>query len=184
MGNAIVDTEGAPFTLEVLIDSQVFERILAPYVTNLKSLGIAATIRQVDPPQYQARQNNFDFDVILEAFSFSATPLDGLTQFYGSKAADQPGSRNFSGVREPAVDAALAKLPTVASRAELMTITRVIDRVVRAKHYWTPAWYLANHRTAYWDIFGHPATKPDYDFAPEATWWFDAARAKAIGYSA
>jgi microcin C transport system substrate-binding protein len=184
MGNAIVDTEGAPFTLEVLIDSQVFERILAPYVTNLKSLGIAATIRQVDPPQYQARQNNFDFDVILEAFSFSATPLDGLTQFYGSKAADQPGSRNFSGVREPAVDAALAKLPTVASRAELMTITRVIDRVVRAKHYWTPAWYLANHRTAYWDIFGHPATKPDYDFAPETTWWFDAARAKAIGYSA
>jgi microcin C transport system substrate-binding protein len=183
MGTDIIDEEGAPFEIEVLIDASVYERILLPFANNLKALGISAIVRQVDPAQYTARENNFDYDIVMEAFSFTPTPLDELDQFYSSRSADQGGSRNYSGVREPAVDAALAKLPTVDSREALMTITRVIDRVVRAKHYWIPAWYLANHRTAYWDIFGHPATKPDYGFYPETTWWFDGDRAKAIGYS-
>jgi microcin C transport system substrate-binding protein len=183
MGNQIVDEEGAPLEVEFLIEADVYVRILSPYLTNLKALGIDASIRQVDPAQYQSRENGSDFDIILGAFSLSATPIDGLDQFYGSKAADQPGSRNYSAVREPAVDAALAKLPSVDTREGLMTVTRSIDRVIRAQHYWIPAWYLANHRTAYWDIFGHPATKPDYAFTPEATWWFDADKAKAIGYT-
>jgi microcin C transport system substrate-binding protein len=183
MGDQLVDSEGAPFELEILYDAQVFERILLPFSNAMKTLGVTATIRQVDPAQYTQRTNAFDFDIIMEAFSFSPTPLDGLDQFYASKAADQPGSRNYAGIREPALDAAIALLPTVDSREKLVTITRVIDRVVRAKHYWLPAWYLANHRTAYWDIFGHPATKPDYGFYPETTWWFDQDRAKAIGYS-
>ncbi len=181
--NTIVDEEGAPLEIEFLIDAQVYERILAPFVANLKALGVAATIRQVDPTQYQARQTSFDYDIVLEAFSFPATPLDGLPQFYGSKSADQGGSRNYSAIKEPAVDAALAKLPSVATREDLITLTRVIDRVVRAKHYWIPAWYLANHRTAYWDIFGHPPAKPDFSFTPETTWWFDKDRAQAIGYT-
>ncbi|MEJ0011855.1 MAG: extracellular solute-binding protein [Bauldia sp.] len=183
MGTDIVDEEGAPFEIEVLIDASVYERILTPFANNLKALGISAIVRQVDPAQYTARENNFDYDIVLEAFSFSPTPLDGLDQFYSSKAADQGGSRNYSGVREPAIDAALAKLPTVDSREDLLTITHVIDRVVRAKHYWIPAWYLANHRLAYWDVFGHPAAKPDYAFYPEAWWWFDKDRAQAIGYT-
>jgi microcin C transport system substrate-binding protein len=183
MGTDLVDEEGAPFEIEVLIDASVYERILLPFANNLKALGISAVVRQVDPTQYTARENGFDFDIVLEAFSFSPTPLDGLDQFYSSKAADQGGSRNYSGIREPVIDAALALLPSVDSREKLMTITHLIDRVVRAKHYWIPAWYLANHRTAYWDIFGHPPTKPDYGFYPETTWWFDQDRAKAIGYS-
>ena len=183
IGTDIVDDEGAPFEVEFLVDAQVFERILTPYTANLKALGIAATVREVDPAQYQARQNAFDFDIIMEAFTLSATPIEGLQQFYASKAADQEGSRNYSGVKEPAVDAALARLSSVASRDDLIAITRTIDRVVRAKHSWTPAWYLADHRTAYWDIFGHPARKPDYAFSPETTWWFDRDRAEAIGYT-
>jgi microcin C transport system substrate-binding protein len=183
VGNAIVDEEGAPFEIEILIDAQVFERILAPYVENLRALGIDASIRQVDPAQYQARTNDFDFDMIMEAFSFSPTPLDGLQQFYGSAAADQKGSYNSAGVKEPAIDAALARLPSVTTRDELIAITRVIDRVFRARHYWNPAWMLANHRLAYWNIFGRPPVKPDYAFTPESTWWFDSGRAEAIGYT-
>ena len=182
-GSSLVDASGAPLAVEFLIDAQVFERILTPYVANLAALGIAATIREVDPTQYTDRLATFNFDIVLEAFTFSATPLDGLQQFYSAKSADQNGSRNYAGIKEPAVDAALAKVPSVTSREELITVTRVIDRVVRARHYWTPAWYLANHRVAYWDIFGYPAAKPDYAFAPEATWWFDSDRAKAIGYT-
>jgi microcin C transport system substrate-binding protein len=183
VGNTLVDEEGAPFEIEILIDAQVFERILSPYVENLKALGIDAWIRQVDSAQYQARTNDFDFDIIMEAFSFSATPLDGLQQFYDSAAADQKGSYNSAGVKEPAIDAALARLPSVETREDLIAITRIIDRVFRARHYWNPAWMNANHRVAYWDIFGYPPVKPDYAFTPESTWWFDGDRARAIGYT-
>ena len=183
VGNTLVDEEGAPFEIEILIDAQVFERILSPYVENLKALGIDAWIRQVDSAQYQARTNDFDFDIILEAFSFAATPLDGLQQFYGSAAADQKGSYNTAAVKEPAIDAALARLPSVSTRDELIAITRVIDRVFRARHYWNPAWTRASHQVAYWDIFGYPPVKPDYAFTPESTWWFDGDRARAIGYT-
>jgi microcin C transport system substrate-binding protein len=178
-----VDSEGAPFEVEFLIDAQVYERILTPFAKNLQALGIAATVRQVDPTQYTVRTNGFDYDIVMEAYSMSATPVDGLQQFYSTKSASAPGAYNPAGISEPAVDAALALLPAVDTRDKLLTITRTIDRVVRAKHYWIPAWYLANHRTAYWDIFGHPPTKPDYGFYPETTWWFDEDRAKAIGYS-
>jgi microcin C transport system substrate-binding protein len=182
-GGQLVDRNGQALTLEFLIDQQIFERVLTPYVANLKALGIAATIRQADPAQYQARQDAFDFDLVMNAFLLPATPIDGLRQFFSSQAADQQGSRNYAGIREPAVDAALAKLASVATRDDLIAITRAIDRVVRARHYVIPAWYLAAHRTAYWDIFGHPAAKPDYAFQPELTWWFNRDRAAAIGYT-
>ena len=182
-GTQLVNAAGAPFTVEFLIDAQVFARILTPYVNNLKALGVTATIRQVDPAQAQARENDFDFDIIMQAFSFTPTPIDGLQQFYGSRAADTKGSRNYAGAKEPAIDAALERLPSVSTREELIAITRVIDRVFRARHYWNPSWTLANHRLAYWDIFGWPETKPDYAFRPEETWWFDTARAANIGYT-
>ena len=163
-GNQMVDDHGVPLTVEFLIQAQVFEKVLSPYQENLKAIGVGATIRQVDPAQYQARINDFDFDIILAAFNLEATPLDGPPQFFGSKAADTPGSYNLAGIKEPAVDAALDGLPSVTTRDELITITRVIDRVLRARHYWVPAWYLANHRVAMWDIFAWPPIKPDYDF--------------------
>ena len=75
------------------------------------------------------------------------------------------------------------KLAGVKSRAELVTVLKAIDRVLRAGQYATPSWYLANHRVAHWDIFGWPAKKPDYAFVPETTWWFDRDKAAAIGYS-
>jgi microcin C transport system substrate-binding protein len=183
MGTDLVDEEGAPLEVEFLIDGQVYERILTPWVNNLKLLGIRATIRQVDPAQAQSRENDFDYDITTQAFRFGATPIDGLQQFYGSRAADTSGSRNYSGVKEPAIDAALDRLPSVNSREELITVTRVIDRIFRGQQYWVPAWSLANHRLAYWDIFGWPKTKPDYAFEPEVTWWFDKDRANAIGYT-
>jgi microcin C transport system substrate-binding protein len=179
----LVDGRGEALDFEFLIDASVFERVLSPWVANLKRIGIGATIRQVDPAQYQARLDDFDFDVILAAFIMGATPLDGLNQFFGSTAADEPGSRNYAGIKSKAIDGLLDRLAGVKSRAELVTVLKAIDRVLRAGQYATPSWYLANHRVAHWDIFGWPATKPDYAFQPETTWWFDTAKAAAIGYS-
>lgn len=180
-GSDLVDSEGAPLEVEFLIDQAVFERIISPYVQNLKAIGVNAYIREADPAQYQTRLKIFQFDVVSIARNLGATPLDGLAQLFGGKAADSPGSDNLAGIKDPAVDALLAKLAGVNSRAELMALTRSLDRILRAGHYWVENWYPANHRVAHWDLFGRPPTKPDYAFAPETTWWLDRARAAAAG---
>jgi microcin C transport system substrate-binding protein len=179
--NGLVDGNGTPLTVEFLIDGAVFERVLSPYVANLKRIGVEATIRQVDPVQMQARETAYDFDVTMFALSLEATPLDGLQQIFGSQAADTPGTYNYSGIKEPVVDALLARVPGVTNREELVALTRAIDRILRSRHYWVPNWYRPEHNVAHWTIFGWPATKPDFAFAPETTWWFDPDKATAIG---
>ena len=182
-GEKLVDDKGEALDFEFLIDASVFERVLSPWVANLKRIGVSATIRQVDSAQYQSRLNDYEFDVILSAFILGATPLDGLTQFFGSKAADELGSHNYAGIKSKAVDGLLDQLPQVTSRAELVTLLKAVDRVLRAGQFGTPSWYQANHRVAHWDIFAWPPKKPDYAFTPETTWWFDTAKATSIGYS-
>ncbi len=176
-----VNARGETLDFEFLIDASVFEKVLTPWLANLRRIGVAATIRQVDPAQYQSRLNSYDFDVILMAISFSATPLDGLKPMFGSRAADTPGTYNYAGIKNKAIDGLLEKLKGVNSRAELVTLLKVLDRVLRAGQYWIPSWYLANHRVAHWDLFGWPPEKPDYAFTPETTWWFDRDKAAAIG---
>ncbi len=179
----LVNQHGEALDFEFLINAAVFERVLTPWVANLKRIGVTATIRQVDSAQYQSRLNDYEFDVILSAFSLGATPIDGLNQFFGSKSGEAPGSHNYAGIESKAVDGLLDRLPQVSSRAELVTLLKATDRVLRSGQYGTPSWYQANHRVAHWDIFGWPAKKPDYAFTPESTWWFDKAKAAAIGYS-
>jgi microcin C transport system substrate-binding protein len=183
-GGRLVDQKGETLDFEFLIDASIFERVLMPWVGNLKRIGVRATIRQVDPAQYQARLNDFDFDAIMIAFRFGATPLDGMNEFFATKAADTPGSHNYAGIRSAAVDGLIGKLSSVTSREELTSVLKALDRVLRAGQYWVPSWYQPNHRVAHWDIFDWPATaKPDYAFTPETTWWFDSAKAAKIGYS-
>ena len=180
-GNRLINADGVPLTVEFLIDAGIFERVLTPYVANLKRIGVDASIRQIDPVQMQSRENDYDFDVTMFALSLSPTPLDGLQQMFGSRAADIPGTYNLAGIREPVVDALLAQVPGVQDRDELAAITRSIDRILRAKHYWVPNWYRGEHNVAHWDVFGWTENKPDFAFTPETTWWFDRDKAAAIG---
>ncbi|MDD9908953.1 MAG: extracellular solute-binding protein [Ahrensia sp.] len=181
-GRILVDAQGRPFTVEFLIRSPTFERILGRFVANLKRLGIEASIRLVDPAQYQARLDTFDFDITGIARSYGATPTaEALEQIFQSDYAGIEGSLNLSGLKDEAVDALIDKMRKVASREELTTLLRALDRVLRSTHSWIPNWHSANHRVAYWDMFGFPERKPDYAFPVEATWWFDAEKAKAIG---
>ncbi|MHA1548789.1 MAG: extracellular solute-binding protein, partial [Alphaproteobacteria bacterium] len=180
---SVVDSDGNPLTIEFLIRAAVFERVLSPFVENLRRIGVTATIRQVDPAQYAARLDDFDFDIVGAAFSLSATPLEGLQLFFGSESAARAGGNNLAGISDPVIDALLEEASAIETRGDLVAMSRAIDRVLRAQHYWIANWFLANHRVAHWDIFGWPQTKPDYAFEPERTWWFDAERASAIGYT-
>ena len=180
-GDVLVDEEGAPLEVEFLIEAAVFQRVISPYVENLKAIGVNAYIREVDPAQYQTRLKVFQFDVVGVARTLGATPLEGLSQLFGSKAADIEGSDNLAGIKDKVVDALLDKLPGVTSREGLIAITRATDRVLRSGHYWVENWYQPNHRVGHWDLFGRPEEKPDYAFTPETTWWFDRDRAAAAG---
>ena len=99
----------------------------------------------------------------------------------GSENADREGNRNFAGVKSAAADEIIAKIDNAKNREELAYTLRALDRVVRSTYSWIPNWKSANHRIAYWDMFGFPETKPDYEFPVETYWWFDAEKAKAIG---
>ncbi|MCX5580677.1 extracellular solute-binding protein [Kaistia terrae] len=180
-GNDLVNASGETLALEFLIQSQAFERVLSPLIANLKAIGVKASMRMVDAAQYQSRKNDFDFDIMAHRIMFDATPIDGIEQIFGSASADVPSGSNLAGLKHPVVDALVARAANVRDRAELETLMRGLDRVLRSLHIWFPAWLSTAHRVAVWDMFGWPDTKPDFGFSPESTWWQDNARAAAIG---
>lgn len=172
--------KGEPLTVEILLDSPSFERIAGPYLKNLKAIGIDASMRRVDPAQYEQRMKDFDFDMTTERYALRLTPGIELKTFWGSQAAATKGSFNLAGIADPVLDALIDKIVTAKSRAELVTATRAADRVLRAGYYWVPQWYKGAHNLAFWDKFGWPATKPKYERGALDTWWYDAEKAKAL----
>jgi len=180
-GNRLLLPDGAPFTIEFLDDDSAFEPHHNAYIRNLGLLGIAATYRVVDPAQYQLRLDGFDFDMVVSRFTMSLYPSEGLRQFFDSSRADQNGSYNLAGVKEPVVDALLDKVIGARTRDEFITASRALDRVLRAGHYWVPQWHKASHWVASWDMYSRPAEKPLYDIGIVDTWWFDAEKAARIG---
>ena len=171
---------GQPITIEFLIDEPTFQPHHLPYIKNLGVLGIDATLRIVDPVQYRARADAFDFDITVERFSFSSTPGDSLRTFFSSQAAATKGSQNRAGIADPAVDALLDVIIAAKTREELTAACKALDRVIRAGRYWIPHWYKASHWIAYWDVFGRPARKPRYARGIPETWWYDRERAAKL----
>lgn len=172
---------GDALEIEFLMYEGSFERIIAPYVKNLQAIGVAATMRLVDSAQYQRRVKSFDFDVVTQRFVLRLTPGIEMRNYWGSETATMDGSPNLAGIKDPVIDALIEKVVDAKSRAELVTATRAIDRVLRAGHYWVPQWYKAAHHIAYWDKFSFPETKPKYSRGVPDTWWFDAAKAAKLG---
>ncbi|MGH6726120.1 MAG: extracellular solute-binding protein [Pseudolabrys sp.] len=172
-----VMANGKPVTIEFLLDEPGLTPHHLPYIRNLARLGITATLRVVDPVQYRARVDGFDFDIIVERFSFSSTPGDSLRSYFSSQAAATKGSQNIAGIADPAVDALVDIIIAAKSRAALTTACKALDRVIRAGRYWIPHWYKASYWIAYWDVFGHPVAKPRYFRGIPETWWSDRDKA-------
>ena len=174
------NAKGETLDVEFLIENPIFERVLGPYVKNLKLLGINASIRSVDDAQYQKRLESYDYDVVSSRFASGLTPGDELRIFFGSDSAAKPGTYNLSGVASPAIDVLLDKVVEAKSREELNLAGRALDRVLRAETFWVPNWYKGSYWLAFWDRFGRPETKPKYDRGIVDTWWYDEAKAKRI----
>ena len=172
-----VNDKGEPLKVEILMFEPTFERVNAPYLKNLKLLGIDARMRMVDPAQYQQRLKDFDFDVTTQRYAMRNTPGVELRSYFGSDAAKMDGSLNLAGIEDPAIDALIERVIAAKNRDDLTTASRALDRVLRAGHYWVPHWYKASHNIAYWDKFSRPEMKPRFDRGILDTWWFDTAKA-------
>ncbi len=171
---------GKPLAFEILLVSPAFERIVLPFVRNLKRLGVAVKVRTVDVAQYQNRVRDFDFDMIVGGWGQSLSPGNEQRDFWGSEKADIKGSRNSAGIRDKVVDALIEHLIAAPDRESLVARTRALDRVLLAGHYVIPNWHIRDHRLAWWDKFGRPKIIAKYGGGTEG-WWVDPAMEAALG---
>ena len=165
---------GKPIEFEILLISPAFERVVGPFIRNLKRLGITAVQRTIDQAQYVNRLNSFDYDMIVWTFSQSESPGNEQRNFWSSAAADQEESRNLMGIRNPAVDDLIEKIIAAPNRKDLITVTRALDRVLLWNHYVIPQWHTGFDRVAYWNRFGIPK-HPRYGY-DVMSWWADPGR--------
>ena len=174
---------GEPFTRRVLTyEFRRFERYGPALQQALERIGIDSRLRVVDPAQYQNRLRAFDFDITNTVWAQSLSPGNEQREFWGSDAADRPGSRNLAGIKDPAIDALIDKVIFAKDRAELVAATKALDRVLLAHNYVVPQWTSPITRTARWNRFGQPETMPRYGAAGFPTmWWYDQRLAEKTG---
>ncbi|MBP2290529.1 extracellular solute-binding protein [Azospirillum rugosum] len=177
-GRRVMVATGQPLSFEILLDSPTFERVTLPFVENLKRLGIQANVRTVDTTQYENRIRDFDFDMTVHVWGQSLSPGNEQAGFWGSSAAERPGSQNLAGIRDPAVDALIGKVVSAGSEEDLKAAVSALDRVLLWGHYVVPQWYSGVYRVAYWNRLKRPATLPPYSLAFDA-WWLGDAKSVA-----
>jgi microcin C transport system substrate-binding protein len=164
---------GQQMKVEFLLVSQLFERIVQPYLRNLERLGIKGTIRMVDSAQYTRRLNRFDYDIVVSTFAQSDSPGNEQRDFWGSEAAGREGSMNLIGVKDPAIDKLIDHVIFAKDRAELVSATHALDRVLQWNEFVVPQWFSPNVRIAYWDRYGQPKVLPGLTPGFLQVWWFD-----------
>ena len=172
---------GNQMEVEFLIGDQSLERVILLYQPSLQRLGIKSVVRYVDDVQYFNRLREWDFDIIIANWLETLTPGSERRNYWGSNAADTPGSRNLIGIKNASVDALIERIVFAGSRDELVDATKALDRVLLWNHYVVPQWNFNTRRTARWDQFGRPDPLPKYGISAFPTlWWWDRARAAKV----
>jgi microcin C transport system substrate-binding protein len=172
---------GTQFSLELLNSDPSFERITLFYKPSLERLGIAVSVRTVDPTQYENRTRDWDFDVVTNSWGESQSPGNEQREFWSSKTAGIAGSRNIAGIKNPAIDKLIERVIYARDRDDLVAATKALDRVLLWNHYVVPQWTYTKVRTARWDRFGRPSELPRYGQSGfPFIWWYDADKAARI----
>jgi len=166
---------GETLTVEFLEYSPAFDRVVQPFVANLKALGVDAVHNRVDTAQYIERSRSFDFDIMTDHISIGYEAGSGLEQALGSKEAEF-SLFNPAGIAHPAVDALIDVASKAENRDDMIAAMKALDRTLRALKFVTPQWFKDVHTVAYYDMFEHPETIPPYDLGHLDFWWFNAER--------
>ena len=170
---------GRPFRIEILLAAASFKRIVLPVAKNLERLGIETDVRLVDSSQFVQRvRTDRDYDTFVTGFGQSLSPGNEQRTYWSSEAADNPNSRNYTGIKDPVVDRLVEMVIEAPSRKELVYRTRALDRVLQWHHLVIPQYYGPVNRVAFWNKFGLPKEVPlrgvNFD-----TWWFDPTKPAA-----
>jgi microcin C transport system substrate-binding protein len=172
---------GEQLTVDIRLNSPAMERVTLFYKRALDRLGIGVTTRLVDSSQYINRVRSRDYDIIVSGWAESLSPGNELRDYFGSQAADREASRNYPGIKNPAVDKLIERVVYAKDRDELVAATKALDRVLLWNQYVVPMWTIDYSRTARWDRFGRPSTLPTYSYGFPSIWWYDKARAEKTG---
>jgi len=172
-GERLVSADGTPFVFEVLTQTREQERLAMGWQRTLAALGIEARLRTVDSAQYELRRKTFDFDATMWIWPGTASPGNEQLHRWSSAAADEEGSFNLPGVKSPAVDAAIAALIAARTRPELVSATRLLDRLLTANFGVVPLFHLPGQWVAHWTRIEHPRNTPGSGWSLPA-WWVRA----------
>jgi len=166
-------------TFEILYVSPDFERVILPFIRNLKRLGIDVRPRLVDPSQYINRLRSFDYDMFVGSWGQSDSPGNEQRMYWSTAAADSPASRNFVGIKDPVIDELIELLIVAPTRESLIARTRALDRVLLWNHFVIPNWHLRKQRILYWDKFERPELPAKFGTS-WVFWWFDPVKADRL----
>ena len=167
------DSDGRQIKFEILLISPAFERIVGPFIKNLKKLGVEANIRIVDTAQYKNRLDSYDFDMVVMARGQSLNPGNEQRNFWSSKSANINGSANWIGVKNKTIDELIELIIQAPNRKKLIIYTKLLDRVLLHNHYVIPHWHIKMWRIAYWDNIKRPDNLPKYSLGFPETWWYN-----------
>jgi len=175
-GTRLVHTaSGRPFAFEILTTTRDQERLALAFARSLKQAGIDARVRSVDATQFERRRIMFDFDMMQYRWEQSLSPGNEQLFYWGSAAASEEGSRNYMGVKSKAVDAMIAAMLAAESRADFVSATRALDRVLLSGFYVVPLYFPPRQWIARWTRIKHPAKTSLFGYLPE-TWWHGDAK--------
>ena len=171
--------DGRTLDITFLEDNQSFDRIIQPYIANLRQLGVNAKYERVDPAQMTNRERDFDFDMVFDFYQNGFEEALGIAQRFGSEDAEY-SLFNPAGYGSPAVDALIEKLIDAETLDEMKVAIRAIDRILRHERFIVPVWYNDSYWVAYYDMFEHPDPLPPLDLGHLDFWWYNADKAAEL----
>lgn len=179
-GLMVKDGTDTPFSFEILIDDQSKEKLCLNFAETLTRIGVSAMVRSIDKAAYTQRLETKNFDMVLESILQSNSLGNEQRDYFGSSRADSRGSRNYAGIKNPAIDAIIEQLIQSSSYEQLCNRSRALDRLLLWGFYMIPAWHKNELFVAYWDKFGHPKVSAKFNPFNIQTWWYDAGKAKDL----
>jgi microcin C transport system substrate-binding protein len=172
------NAEGQTLDVEILEDTPTFDRVLVPYVENLKQLGVNAVYNRVDPAQYSEGQRTFDYDMIYGVYSNAMEEGIGLEQRFGTSGVND--IFNPAGYASEAIDELAKIVVDSKSREEMAAAVRAVDRILRSARFQIPMWYNDKYWLAYYDMYEHPDPLPRYGLGYLNLWWVNQEKADAL----
>jgi microcin C transport system substrate-binding protein len=169
---------GKPLHVEILNDDQSFDRVINPYVENLRAIGVDAVHVRVDDAQYTERTRNHDYDLVTAHFGQELIPGANLQQYFGSDSVGDVF--NAAGIANPAIDKLVRLVEEADTRDALTPRVHALDRALRALYFWVPQWFKGTYTVAYFDMYEHPAKLPPYALGEMDFWWYNAEKGEKL----